>query len=355
MSDVIKPEELKALRLSRGLSIKDAADSVGRDYRTWQGYEASSDSESRIKIKPEVLGKFFRAHKIFWPCAKVISVTAYKGGVGKTPITVVVAAAFASKGFKVAVVTNDPVFRSSSESEKAHMKASGKVAGSVDFYDEADIVMYQGETQSIRAVVEKNQQDQYRSVFSDDIERLARKEVSDIEFDNLKKNYDLVFLDINHSLPQTLINSDIIALLVDAACPFSCASSKRYCNKIRELNNGSLGGVHVLLTNFTPIPKLCGLTDKETPELEEMLGLLVWRSEFAVKNYKRLKGLEVPFLRSKFSSEHEYHIDQYDEGRSFDDSFGYFDTVLDIAPDSLAAIEVHDVAEELEGLLWLQG
>lgn len=354
MSVVIKPEELKALRLSRGISIKDAANSVERDYRTWQGYEASSDSESKIKIKPEVLSKFFRAHKIFWPSAKVISVTAYKGGVGKTPITVVVAAAFALKGFRVAIVTNDPVFRSHSESEKAYMKASGRVADSVDFYDEADIVMYQGQTQSIRTVVEKGQQDQFCLVFSDEIERLARKEASDIEFDDLKKNYDVVFLDINHSLPQTLINSDIIALLVDASCPFSYASSKRYCKRIRELNDGSIGGMHVLLTNFTSIPKLCGLSDKETPELEEMLGLLVWRSEFAVKNYKRLKGLDVPFLRAKFSSDHEYHIDRYDEGRSFDDSFCYFDTVLDVAPDSLAAIEVYDVAEELEGLLWLQ-
>lgn len=354
MSVVIKPEELKALRLSRGVSIKDAADSVGRDYRTWQGYEASSDSESKIKIKLDVLNKFFRAHKIFWPSAKVISVAAYKGGVGKTPITVVVAAAFALKGFRVAVVTNDHVFRSHSESKNAHVKAFGKVAGSVDFYDEADIVMYQGETQSIREMVGNNQQDKFCSVFSDDIERLARKEASDVKFDDLKKNYDVVFLDINHSLPQTLINSDVIALLVDASCPFSYASSKRYCKRIRELNDGSIGGVHVLLTNFTSIPKLCGLSDKETPELEEMLGSLVWRSEFAVKNYKRLKGLDVPFLRARFSSDHEYHIDRYDKGRSFDDSFCYFDTVLDIAPDSLAAIEVHDVAEELEGLLWLR-
>ncbi|MFJ3008305.1 AAA family ATPase [Pseudomonas fluorescens] len=354
MSVVIKPEELKVLRLSRGISIKDAANSVGRDYRTWQGYEASGNSESKIKIKPEVLSKFFRAHKIFWPSAKVISVAAYKGGVGKTPITVAVAAAFALKGFRVAVVTNDHVFRSHSESENAHVKASGKVAGSVDFYDEADIVMYQGEAQSIREMVGNNQQEKFCSVFSDDIERLARKEASDVKFNDLKKSYDVVFLDINHSLPQTLINSDIIALLVDASCPFSYASSKRYCKRIRELNDGSIGGVHVLLTNFTSIPKLCGLSDKETPELEKILGSLVWRSEFAVKNYKRLKGLDVPFLRARFSSDHEYHIDRYDEGRSFDDSFCYFDTVLDIAPDSLAAIEVHDVAEELEGHLWLR-
>jgi chromosome partitioning protein len=187
MSIVIKPEELKALRLSRGISIKDAADSVGRDYRTWQGYEASSDSESNIKIKPEVLAKFFRSHKIFWPSAKVISITAYKGGVGKTPITVAVAAAFAIKGFRVAVVTNDPVFRSHSESENEHVKASGKLAGLVDFYDEADIVMYQGEARSIREMVGNKQQDKFSSVFSDDIERLARKEASDVRFDDLKK------------------------------------------------------------------------------------------------------------------------------------------------------------------------
>ncbi|UVM47715.1 ParA family protein [Pseudomonas sp. B21-015] len=354
MSVVIKPEELKELRLSKQISIKSAAESVERSFRTWQGYEAPKDLESHISIPSEIFNKFLRAHRMFWPSAKVVSVTAYKGGVGKSPITIAVAASFASKGFKVAVVTNDPVYRSYSESEKAGMKALGRAAALLDFYDESDVIMYAGETQRLKQAIEKNQQDASYLVCRDDIDTLSRKQASTMEFDELKKKYDVLFLDINRNLAQTLIKSDLVALLVDLSCPFAYSSTQSYCNKMRELNGGVMSAIYMLLTNLSPAPKFVGLCERETPEIDEMNELLVWRSDFGARNYKKLLELDVPYLRSRFSSDYEYRIDRYDDEQSaVENYFCYFDTVMDIAPHSLAAIEVLEVANELESLLWM--
>lgn len=80
--------------------------------------------------------------------------------------------------------------------------------------------------------------------------------------------------------------------------------------------------------------------------------MLVWRSSISAKNYRELQKPGVPFLKSKLSSDHEYHIDKYNETLPLKEGFCYFDTIMDIAPSSLAAIEIHETSNELEELLW---
>jgi len=45
------------------------------------------------------------------PLGRTLSISSYKGGVGKSPITVNVAARLVERNFKLAVVTDDGIFR----------------------------------------------------------------------------------------------------------------------------------------------------------------------------------------------------------------------------------------------------
>ncbi|RZO10690.1 hypothetical protein EKG40_03745 [Pseudomonas moorei] len=350
MTVKIKPSELKALRKSKKLTVRSAAKSINRDPRTWSDYESEKRSISNIPM--DNFNNFLRVHKIFWPYAKVISITAFKGGIGKSPITIAMAAAFVEKGFKVAVVTNDGVYRGYSNQEVEGVKSSGKSCALVDFYDEVDVIMYAGEKN--KHEIEKGTRGPNNTVFLGDLEEVARKKSAHVEFDELKNIYDVIFLDINRDLAQTLIKSDLVALLVDAACPFAYPSTKKYCQAMRKLNDGAMDSVYMLLTNLSPVPRLRGAVHKETKSVSELYDTLLWRSEFGASNYKKLMELGVPYLNSRFSSDHEYYIERYDDSQILDQSFCYFDTVIDIAPDSLAAVEVREVASELERLLWAQ-
>ncbi|WP_210558320.1 MULTISPECIES: AAA family ATPase [unclassified Pseudomonas] len=353
MTVKIKPSELKALRKSKNLTINCAAKSINRDPRTWSEYESEKRSFSNIPI--DNFSSFLRAHKIFWPFAKVISISAYKGGIGKSPITIAVAAVFAAKGFKVAIVTNDEIYRGYSKQEVKEAKFSGRSTGLVDFYDELDVIMYAGEMSTLKHTLEKSLREPHGTVFPGDLEKLARKQAAGVEFDALKKSYDVIFLDINRDLAQTIIKSDLVALLVDAACPFAYSSTKRYCESMRKLNDGVMDSIYMLLTNLSPVPRLRGGVETETNSISELYESLVWRSEFGASNYKKLRELGVPYLKSRFSSDHEYYIERHDDSQILDQQFCYFDTVMDIAPDSLAAVEVCEVANELEQLLWAKG
>lgn len=163
-----------------------------------------------------------------------------------------IAASFAAKGSRVAVVTNDGVYRGYSEEELSEIKLSEKTSSTVDFYDEYDIIMYQGELNKLKDRIDKNQEHPTYIADQETLEAFTRKQAAKLNFETLKHQYDVIFLDLNHDLDQILIKSDIIALLVDITCTMSSNSSKRYCKKVLELNAGNIEPTHILLTNFSP-------------------------------------------------------------------------------------------------------
>lgn len=74
-------------------------------------------------------------------------------------------------------------------------------------------------------------------------------------------------------------------------------------------------------------------------------------AHLTLKNYKKIRDLKIPTMRSRFSADYEYHIELHDSDLRAT-AFCYFDTIMDIAPNSMASIEVSEVREELAEILW---
>lgn len=348
MTQKIRPTELKALRKSRGISAEQAAQAVNRSIKSWRDYESEV---AKPKIPDEVFKLFLWKFKITWPHAKVVSIAAYKGGIGKSPITVALAASFVQEGLKVAVVTSDEVYRAYSKKEKTTIKSSTRLAAKIDFYDELDVVLYSGEVMKLEAEDQHRRQTPGIYMFSDELEILARKKAAAFEFEQLKKNYDLIFLDLNRNLIQTLLRSDEIVLLVDSTCPYSPNSTKNFYEQITHLNKEKLESIHILLTNFSAIPRINGQIDVRNANKNKILANCMFNSHLTLKNYRKIRKLSIPILRSRFTGDYEFHISLYDSNLDVEE-FGYFDTVIDVAPDSIAAVELEQITDELAEILW---
>ncbi|MGO4100254.1 AAA family ATPase [Pseudomonas sp. TAF7] len=348
MARKIRPEELKTLRKLKGISAEKAAIAIGRSVKSWRGYESA---DSKVQIPDVLFSKFLRTFNIIWPCAKVISITAYKGGIGKSPITVAVATAFSQGGLKVAVVANDEVFRSYADKDRQAIKNSKRLASQVDFYDQHDIVMYPGE---IAELEKENERSGSLPAFVsciDDEEIISRKKASKLTFDDVKNKYDLVLLDLNRDLYQTLAQSDEIILLVDATCQYSPNSTQNYYNHMNRINVDKLDSIHVLFTNFSSIPSPRGQLDVARAHKNKVFESCMFNAHLTMKNYKKVRELKIPTLRSRFSAEYEYHVELHNSDLT-KTAFCYFDTIMDIAPDSIASIEVLEIRDELAEILW---
>lgn len=121
---LISPSDLKNLRRSLRLTCEQAAISIDIKARAWRSYETSADCKSHRTIPERSLRVFCERHGVPYPPTsndgrllsvgcKIISITAYKGGVGKSPITVDVATELARRGSRVAIITGDVVYRCS--------------------------------------------------------------------------------------------------------------------------------------------------------------------------------------------------------------------------------------------------
>ncbi|UCP11533.1 AAA family ATPase [Pseudomonas sp. MM213] len=348
MARKIRPEELKAMRKLKGISAEKAAAAVGRCTKSWRGYE---NAESKVQIPDVIFSKFLRTFNITWPYAKVISITAYKGGIGKSPITVAVATSFAQTGLKVAVVANDEVFRSYTETDRQTIKNSKRLSSQVDFYDQHDIVMYPAEIARLEEANERSRNSPSFSSCIDDKEIISRKKASKLTFDDIKNKYDLVLFDLNRDLYETLAQSDEIILLVDATCQYSPNSTHNYYNHMNKINVDKLDSIHVLFTNFSSIPSPRGQLDVTRAHKNRIFDSCMFNAHLTLKNYKKIRELKIPTLRSRFSADYEYHIELYNSDLKATE-FCYFDTIMDIAPNSIASIEVSEVRDELAEILW---
>ncbi|MBC8999854.1 ParA family protein [Pseudomonas sp. N40(2020)] len=348
MARKIRPEELKALRKSKGISAKNAATAVERSVKSWQGYESI---DSKVQIPDSVLSQFLRTFNITWPHAKVVSITAYKGGIGKSPITVAIATSFAQTGLKVAVIANDEVFRGYTNKARIDVKNSERLASKVDFFDQHDIIMYPSE---LLRLEEENEQRKNLPAFAsciDHEEIILRKKAATLTFEDIKNTYDLILLDLNRDLYETLAKSDKIILLVDSTCQYSPSSTHSYYKHMNKINKEKLDSMHVLFTNFSTIPSTRGQIDVTRAHKNKIFDSCLFSAHLTLKIYKEIRDLNIPIMRSRFSADYEYHIELHDSDMS-NDAFCYFDTIMDIAPDSIASFEVSEVREELTEILW---
>ncbi|MEE3528621.1 P-loop NTPase, partial [Pseudomonas aeruginosa] len=104
---------------------------------------------SGIAIPPELKDYIFESES-----GQALSITAYKGGVGKSPITVDVASCLVQRGFKVAIVTNDIVY--TCKVEKGDTPEPGSLVSKISFYDELDILFSKSEIRKLENELNRN-------------------------------------------------------------------------------------------------------------------------------------------------------------------------------------------------------
>lgn len=153
---LISPSDLKILRRALRLTCEHAAVSIDVTARTWRSYETSTDCKSHRTIPERSLRVFCERMRctirrpsndgrLLSVGCKVISITAYKGGVGKSPITVDVATELARRGNRVAIITGDVVYRCSMRDDMREHRWLKIQNSPVTYFDESDVILYNAE------------------------------------------------------------------------------------------------------------------------------------------------------------------------------------------------------------------
>lgn len=161
------PSDLKILRRSLRLTCAQAAISIDVTARAWRSYETSVDCKSHRTIPERSLRVFCERHGVPYPPTsndgrllsvgcKIISITAYKGGVGKSPITVDVATELARRGSQVAIITGDVVYRCSMDDELREHRRLKIQNSPVTYFDESDVILYHAELHDLERKLEED-------------------------------------------------------------------------------------------------------------------------------------------------------------------------------------------------------
>ncbi|WP_238066777.1 AAA family ATPase [Pseudomonas shirazica] len=365
---LITPEKLRELRNALGLTAEQAAASIEVKERTWQSYEAPIGHSSHRTMKVMNLQRFCERHKIPYPPVsndgrllvngcKVISITTSKGGVGKSPITVNVATELARRGSKVAIVTSDIVFRCC---VKLEIKRTGRfdhVGRLVHYYAEDQVALYKAEVHDLQRQLSDDiakshltDPDEINSRFRYQIEVVRKKKIAPYAMVNLVSEYDYIFLDINHELYKTLLLSNLIVVVLNNGCMMSVRTAARFCEELERLNGGEpVLNIYGLLTNHAPGgdgSEFLRYIDEDEEEAE-MRRSVIEGYQYQSEVYSEARGLGIPLLRTYMSKSHAMETEKYNSQREFEEAYGYFDSLIDIAPDSVASHEIRGLADEL--------
>lgn len=382
MDAAITPTQLRNLRKLLGLTAQQAADSVRVNYRTWKGYEAPYSAPSHRDISESTLSHFCIQHEIAYPPisddgrliyknCKVVSFAAYKGGVGKSPITIAAAALLANQGHRVAVVTNDIVFRCHIKGEIPESVNVLREQLGVDFYDEVEVLLYPYEVKEIEeqlardgilmdaeVIAKCDPEHMYRS----ELCRLESKKSAKYTWDDLLPRYDYIFVDFNRMPDETFLLSTLIVIILDGMCAASIRSAKKLRDRFVELNGGNYPEkVFGLMTNFNPTaPSDIAYNVMESENSDksraEEIALLVRAGDLEVyehysRVYRKVKETQIPLLSVHLTNSHRVEIERYNADRTFWEGFCYFNTVVNFAPESPPADEIKRLVKEVRSLL----
>ena len=365
---LISPSDLKSLRRSLKLTCEQAAISIDVKARAWRSYETSTDCKSHRTIPERSLRVFCERHGVPYPPTsndgrllsvgcKVISITAYKGGVGKSPITVDVATELARRGSRVAIITGDVVYRCSMGDEMREHRRLKIQNSPVTYFDESDVILYPAELRDLERKLEEDlagtsliDPREIRFCYGYQIERINRKKVARQALSALVKEFDYILLDLNRDLYLTFLLSNVIALVLDNRCLSSIWSAEQYCEDIMALNGGCpVSCLYALVTNHAP----CGDGTEyleyidDDADAEQVRREVIESYEHQSEVYLEARKLRVPMLRTFMTKAHSMEIARYNSTRGFWDGYCYFDSVVDFAPDSLARDEIRRLTDEL--------
>jgi cellulose biosynthesis protein BcsQ len=259
--------QLKEIRMARGISTPQAARWAGVNDRAWRSYETEEENSSSRVPSESTLRCFFQRSGIkmppefrryLAPCgqARTLSVTTYKGGVGKSPITINIAACLVSKGFRVAVVTDDTVFRCMKKDGEGPEDDS--LVSQVRFYDDRDILFSASELKALAKEVRDNvtnapadERLDREFTYGGQIERLRRKREATLTFKDLKQRYDYILLDMSRNLEVLRRHVELIALVLDSNCYQSIRSALNFITHIKEIRaRNAMPNLFGLVTHY---------------------------------------------------------------------------------------------------------
>lgn len=182
-------QPIQKIRSKAGMSVTRAANFALVDPRTWRCWETEEDNETARSPKAAALWSFFARSGLpepvtqmeHSPRGQVLSIASAKGGVGKTPITINVAASMVEKGFKVAIVTHDLVYRFAHDD--GQQPVPGTLVSKIDFYDELDLITFtdavkhrRNDTRQHLASLPPHEQELYRAHHAVELRALERKQ-----------------------------------------------------------------------------------------------------------------------------------------------------------------------------------
>lgn len=363
---------LKEIRESRFISVAQAAHWAGVADRTWRSYESQFSSSNRNPSRRSLWNFFyksnftmpdeFRDYIFSGETRQTLAVTSYKGGIGKSPITIDIAACLVARNFRVAVISSDSVYRGMTA--KKFNPKDGSLVSKIDFFDEKDVLFKRSEIQELKRQIqsakisaEKEFPKNMGMLFLPELlERLNRKERAENRFEEMKNNYDYIFLDMNREIERIRDLANLVMLLTDISCFQSISSSEVFIKDFKELfekrkRNPLLFG---LITKKETGGQRSVLDEYygekisiEDGDYEELQAHRKWHRSQREKNLSTTNGLNIPMLKTSLSYAHEEVVNEYNREHYTERGYSYFSSVLDVAPASYAASEVNQLVDEL--------
>ena len=363
----------KELREAAGVSVNLAAmwaNVAERTWRSWRSWETDSGNVTSRSPSPAALWSFLARSGInlrklgleidVKPRGLALAIACYKGGVGKTSITVNLAVALAELGFRVAVVTNDYNHRYACED--GEQPAPYSWASRVGFFDERDLITFPSAVKQRRkripdqlAFLPPNEQAKYQFVHADEFEALERKHRATEKLSELIARHDYVLLDVNAELELVRRFANLVAVIVDTNCSMAVRGASRFVSalqniKCREttpnyfglLTNCDVGGVSSELEEF--VSDFVKLSDEQYQDIIDSKYSTCRRRERVLE---LVDSLEFPPQHAELTGAYRIAIEMLEDANHPGQEYGHFSAFVDFAPRSHAAREMSRLADEL--------
>jgi chromosome partitioning protein len=360
---------LKKVRENGHISINLAANWAHVEQRTWRSWEAGDDKDTARSPSPAALWSFFvrsglevrdlKGKAEHSPRGLAFSISSYKGGVGKTPISLNVAASLIEQGFRVAIVTDDFVYRCACEDKE--QPKPGSLVSKIDFYDELDLITFPSAVKQQREMREQlasllpHEEAIFRAHHANALEALERKQRATEKLKELIARYDYVLIDMNGATELIRRFSSLVAIIVDTNCLMSVRSAKKFASALRQikcrettpsyfglLTRCDVGGVSRELEEF--IGDHMNLDEAQCQRLNEARHTVCQARERVLE---QIEALDLPLLKTELTSAYSIALDMYELNSDDPQECSYFDSLLDFAPRSHAAREIRRLTDEL--------
>ncbi|EPJ8756908.1 hypothetical protein PPUJ13061_16990 [Pseudomonas putida] len=363
-------KQAKELREAADVSVNLAAMWANVAERTWRSWETERGNVTARLPSPAALWSFLARSGINMrklrheidakPRGLALAIACYKGGVGKTSITVNLAAALAELGLRVAVVTNDYSHRYACKD--GEQPALGSWASRVGFFDERDLITFPTAVKQRRrrirdhlAALPPSEQARYQMIHADELEALERKQRATEKLRGLIARHDYVLLDVNSELELIRRFANLVAVVVDTNCSMAVRSAEKFVSalqniKCREttpsyfglLTNCDVGGVSTALEEF--VGDFVNLSDEQYQEITESKYSTCRRRERVLE---LVDSLRFPPLHTELTGAYRIAIEMLEDSPPPGQEYGYFSAFVDFAPRSHAAREMRRLADEL--------